>query len=237
MPLGLSHGAAELAKCARQNRCRVQQTPAEAVALAAREAGPALAFTHSLLRRPGGDKGRKQQSAALPRRVSPPGMQTAEGGGVQLTAAAADQCAEAMPEAAAGSGALQQANVAAVSDVREPNSNDEPPAAAAESRPVFRQLTRLTFAAAEPGQAGLLAQSVAVTASYDIVAVQPLSERVMQQARGCFCMETTAIKELDERLLDCGGKVCKSWPAFLHQAPDLAACKLVLCFRVDEYCW
>ena len=44
-------------------------------------------------------------------------------------------------------------------------------------------MTRLTFAATEAGQAQLLAQRTDVTMSYDIVAVQPLSERVMQQVQ------------------------------------------------------
>lgn len=119
--------------------------PAEAVAIAARDAAPTLQFTHSFLRRPGGGKGRKKGGAAA---------------AAQDGVAAGDAAQGPIDQGAPSAGA-----------------------AAPQVSPAFRQLTRLTFAAAEAGQAQLLAQRTDVTSAYDIVAVQPLSDRVLQQVR------------------------------------------------------
>lgn len=53
----------------------------------------------------------------------------------------------------------------------------------------------------QAGQAGLLAQTLAVTATYDIIAVQPLSERVMQQASLLFSVCCGQWKQAATRLL------------------------------------
>lgn len=45
------------------------------------------------------------------------------------------------------------------------------------------QLTRLNFTAADPVQAQLLVSSNAVASSYDIIAIQPKTERVLQQVK------------------------------------------------------
>lgn len=48
----------------------------------------------------------------------------------------------------------------------------------------MNQLTRLNFTAADPVQAQLLVASNSVASSYDIIAIQPKTERVLQQVIG-----------------------------------------------------
>lgn len=48
----------------------------------------------------------------------------------------------------------------------------------------MNQLTRLNFTAADPVQAQLLVASNPVASSYDIIAIQPKTERVLQQVSG-----------------------------------------------------
>ena len=196
------------------------------------EAAPALQFTHSLLRRPGGGKGRKRQKVAgattgeQPREqpiqatglsagqvscaagtaeaVLDPGATQADAVPDPATASTAQnavgtpEAAPSLAEPGTDTAALQEQQTAA----EHADSGQELPQAASQpaadittasrppetsagpaAGPPFRQLTRLTFAATEAGQAQLLAQRTDVNLSYDILAVQPLSERVMQQVR------------------------------------------------------
>jgi hypothetical protein len=194
------------------------------------EAAPALQFTHSLLRRPGGGKGRKRQkvagatageqlqpiqatglsagqiscAAGTADAVPDPGATQADAVPDPATASTAQnavgtpEAAPSLAEPAPATAALQEQQTAAehadsgqelpqavlqpAADVTVASRPPETSAGPA-SRPPFRQLTRLTFAATEAGQAQLLAQRTDVILSYDILAVQPLSERVMQQVR------------------------------------------------------
>ena len=199
----------------------------DAVEHAAVQAAPALQFTHSLLRRPGGGKGCKRQKAAgatagdQPQPLQAAGLLAGQISSVAETADAGATHADAVPDPAAAAmvqntlGISQAAPsvaepgpaTAAVQDLQTagqqaapgqyqlPHAASQPAAdntmasrpaetsAGHASGPPFRQMTRLTFAATEAGQAQLLAQRTDVTMSYDIVAVQPLSERVMQQVQ------------------------------------------------------
>ena len=158
-------------------RCSIQAVPAEAVAIAARDAAPALEFTHRMLRRPGGGKGRKQNMAAKADAAGD-GQCTAQpvaaGDGGAQSATGADGGESTTDRAAATAAAGAAAGEAAAGGAAGPTADSPPPTA-------FRQLTRLTFAAVEAGQAQMLAQRSEVARSYDIVAIQPLSERVLQQ--------------------------------------------------------
>ena len=49
----------------------------------------------------------------------------------------------------------------------------------------LQQLTRLTLAADDPTLAAQLDGRPDVTSGYDVVAIEPLSERVLQQVRLC----------------------------------------------------
>ncbi|MEW5297837.1 MAG: hypothetical protein WDW36_001018 [Sanguina aurantia] len=63
----------------------------------------------------------------------------------------------------------------------------------------MNQLTRLNFTAADPVQAQLLVASNSVASSYDIIAIQPKTERVLQQA--CNSLDVDIISlELSQRL-------------------------------------
>lgn len=166
--------------------------------IAARHAGPALQFAHSLMRQPGGGKGRKERMAeqAAPRKLPEaatqregPGSTDTDGSEPAVAApATAPAAVPAQAQSTAGNGAAA-ADAASAQTAPQPAAGTAAPgptaddAAAAHLQQPFRQLTRLTFLAVEAGQAQLLAQRSDVTSSYDIVAVQPLSERVMQQVR------------------------------------------------------
>jgi hypothetical protein len=195
----------------------------EAVESAAAEAAPALQFTHSLLRRPGGGKGRKRQKVAGATAGDHPQPTPAadlSAGQTSVTGTADATHAHAVPDPATASTAQNAVGTPeAAPSLAEPapataaeqeqqtaaehaDSGQELPQAASQpaaditiasgppetsagpaAGPPFRQLTRLTFAATEAGQAQLLAQRTDVIMSYDILAVQPLSERVMQQVK------------------------------------------------------
>lgn len=197
------------------------------------EAAPALQFTNSLLRRPGGGKGRKRQKVAAATAGEQPQPIQATGlsaGQISCAAGTADALpdpgatqADAVPDPATASTAQnavgtpeaslsiaepapataaveeqQTAAEHATSAQALPQAASQPAAdttiasrppetsAGPALGPPFRQLTRLTFAATEAGQAQLLAQRTDVIMSYDIVAVQPLTERVMQQVSLTF---------------------------------------------------
>lgn len=111
--------------------------PQEAVDLAACDAAPALAFVHSLLRRPGG--GRQQPALKISNKQQLVAASTA------ALAVVSDSAANLQPRA-------DGTAVVASGDCWNSGANNEAAqATAGAGRRPFQQLTRLTFAAGEVG--------------------------------------------------------------------------------------
>lgn len=145
-----------------KDRCTLHLVPLEDLQSAAMQAGPTLRVTRSLLRNPSG-KGRRKQTIA-------------------------DQCNQT---AATQGGNAQQSKHASAARLAADVDNNQHLAKSAgngallnvsEATQSIQQLTRLTFTTADASFAAQLDQRSDLTSQYDVIAIYPTSERVMQQA-------------------------------------------------------